>query len=414
MKNFIFGFFFAVIVLVGGAAVYIKMGGALPGAGQTAKAKTRYICPMHPTFISDNPKTPCPICGMDLVPIGTGSEDEIEPDPIPGHAHVILTPDRIQTMGVVTAEVKKMNFAQKLRAYARVAYDPTRVRQVRAKFEGYIEKLYVDYIGKPVQKGDPLFTIYSPELLATQNEFLLALRARDDARKTSSGGIDLVDAARRRLSLWDIGEKELAEIETKREPIRALTMYSPASGYVIAKTAYQGLMASPADSLYDIADFSVVWVLADIYEANLSQVRVGQRAVVTLPYLPGKSWSGSISWIDPTLDPVSRTARARIEISNPGNELKPEMYAEVEIASPANSVMAVPDDAVVSTGERDIVFVDKGNGVFEPREVTIGVRDGDFREIRSGLREREKVATGANFLLDSESKLKSALSAGSK
>jgi len=197
------------------------------------------ICPMHPTFISDNPKTPCPICGMDLVPVGTGAEDEIEPDPVPGHAHVILTPDRIQTMGVVTAEVKKMNFAQKLRAYAKVAYDPT-------------------------------------------------------------------------------------------------------------------------------------------------------------------------------LDPVSRTARARIEISNPGNELKPEMYAEVEIASPANSVMAVPDDAVVSTGERDIVFVDKGNGVFEPREVTIGVRDGDFREIRSGLREREKVATGANFLLDSESKLKSALSAGSK
>ncbi|MDR0843049.1 MAG: efflux RND transporter periplasmic adaptor subunit [Acidobacteriota bacterium] len=426
MKNFILGFLAPVILLAVGGAIYMKLGGGLhgigtgAGAGQTAKAKkVRYHCPMHPTFISDDPKTPCPICGMTLVPIGGESEYSAEPDPVPGYAHVVLTPERIQTMGVTTAEAKRMRFARQLRTYGRVAYDQTRVRQVRTKFEGYIEELYADYIGKLVKKGDPLFAIYSPELLATQNEFLLALRAREQTPATkggaaSAGRIDLVAAARQRLALWDIGEKEIDEIERTRRPVRALTIYSPVSGYVIAKTAYQGMQASPADSMYDIADFSVVWVLADIYEANLTRIHTGQRVVVTLPYQPGKSWSGHISWVDPTLDPESRTARARIEIANPGNELKPEMYAEVEIEDAGGSGVAVPGEAIVSTGERDLVFVDKGEGVFEPREVTVGVRVGDFREIRSGLSEGEKVVVGANFLLDSESRLQSSISGGGK
>jgi len=411
MKKFLLGFLTAALLLVGGAALYVKLGGRLPGAGggqSAAKAKVRYHCPMHPTFTSDNPKTPCPICGMDLVPIGEATEYDAEPDPVPGQSIVVLTPERIQTMGVTTAEAKRMDFTQSLRTYGRVAYDQTRVRQVRTKFDGYIEELYVDYIGKLVNKGDPLFAVYSPELLATQNEFLLALRAQGQP-SAQAGGIDLVAAARQRLSLWDIGEKEIAEIERTKKPIRALTIYSPVSGYVIAKAAYQGMKATPAESMYDIADFSVVWVLADVYEANLARVRNGQRATVTLPYQPGRAWAGRVSWIDPTLDPESRTARARIEIANPDGALKPEMYAEVEIADAGGGGIAVPEDAVISTGERDLVFLDRGEGVFEPREVTLGVSVGGWREVKAGLDAGDKVAVGANFLLDSESRLKSSV-----
>jgi Cu(I)/Ag(I) efflux system membrane fusion protein len=229
---------------------------------------------------------------------------------------------------------------------------------------------------------------------------------------SSLGGVDLVAAARQRLALWDIGEADFLELEKTRKPIRALTLFSPVSGYVIAKTALQGLKVMPADTLYDIADLSAVWILADIYESDLPSVRIGQPARITLAYRPGRIWHGRVAFINPTVDPATRTVKARLEFANPGNELKPDMYADVVLGGARARGIAVPESAIIATGERNILFVAKGDGVFEPREVTLGVRVRNFYEIKKGVAEGEKVVTGANFLLDSESKLKASISVG--
>jgi Cu(I)/Ag(I) efflux system membrane fusion protein len=312
-----------------------------------------------------------------------------------------------------------MELDQSFRTFGRVTYDETRIHHVHTKFEGYIEALYADYVGQFVKKGQPLFSIYSPELFATQNEYLLALRASEqmprlsgDAVFPGSGNVDLVAAARQRLALWDIGEQDIRELEKTRKPIRALTIFSPVSGYVTSKTAVQGLKVIPGDNLYDIVDLSTVWVLADVYEVNLPFVNVGLPASMTLAYRPGKTWRGRVTFINPTLDPATRTVKARLEFANPGNELKPDMYADVVIGGARAAGIAVPESAVIATGERNIVFVAKGNGLFEPREVILGARVRNLYEIKKGVAEGETVVTGANFLLDSESKLKASLSAG--
>jgi Cu(I)/Ag(I) efflux system membrane fusion protein len=271
-----------------------------------------------------------------------------------------------------------------------------------------------------VRKGQPLFSVYSPELYATQNEYLLALRAREQRQQSgdrpdspwAASTVDLVRAARERLALWNIGENEIRELERTRQPSRAVVIASPVTGYVTSKMAVHGLQVKPADNLYDIVDLSTVWVLADIYEVDLPLVKVGQPAAISMDYGPGKTWRGKIVFIDPTVDPATRTVKARIEIANPGGELKPDMYAHVDIGGSRATGIAVPDSAVIATGERNIVFVAKGAGVFEPREVVLGVQVRNMVEILQGVSEGEKVVTGANFLLDSESKLKAAISPG--
>ena len=328
-----------------------------------------------------------------------------------------IPPDRIQSMGITFAEARRMELDQSFHTFGKVTYDETRIHHVHTKFEGYIETLHVNYVGQFVKKGEPLFSIYSPELYATQNEYLLALRAREqmppldgDDAFPGVGNVDLVAAARQRLALWDIGDNDIRELERTRKPIRALTIFSPVSGYVMQKTALQGLKVMPADNLYDIVDLSTVWVLADIYEVNASFVRLGQPASISLAYQPGKTWRGRVTFINPTVDPATRTVKARLEFANPGNELKPDMYADVVIGGARGNGIAVPESAVIATGERNIVFVAKGNGVFEPREVTLGVRVRNLYEIKQGVSEGERVVTGANFLLDSESKLKASIS----
>jgi Cu(I)/Ag(I) efflux system membrane fusion protein len=435
MKNFILGFLLAVLLLTGAYFAYTRLSDSMAG-GTAEPAKTRYHCPMHPTFISDKPGD-CPICGMKLVPIETspspgshtGHESGVTgaasgqttaaESAVSGYAPVTVPQDRIQSMGITFAEARRMELNQSLRTFGRVTYDETRIHHVHTKFEGYIENLYADYVGQFVNKGQPLFSIYSPELFATQNEYLLALRAREqmpqlnrDDAFAAAGNVDLVAAARQRLALWDIGEQDIHELEKTRKPVRALTIFSPASGYVTSKTAVHGLKVMPGDNLYDIVDLSTVWVLADVYEVNLPFVNVGLPASMTLAYRPGKTWRGRVTFINPTLDPVTRTVKARLEFANPGNELKPDMYADVVIGGARATGIAVPESAVIATGERNIVFVARGNGVFEPREVILGTRVRNLYEIKKGVSEGETVVTGANFLLDSESKLKASLSAG--
>jgi Cu(I)/Ag(I) efflux system membrane fusion protein len=426
MKNFILGFLMAAVILTGGYFAHMHWSG--PTTAKTA-SKVMYHCPMHPTYISDKPGN-CPICGMKLTPIEDNKSDAHSGHPdgasgtkaerVEGYATVTIPPERIQRMGITLAEAKRTSLDQSFRTFGRVAYDETRIHHVHTRFEGYIEDLFANYTGQFVKQGEPLFSVYSPELYATENEYLLALRARDQQRKSGANqsgfgagtDIDLVAAARERLSLWNIGQKEIDELERTRKVSRTLTITSPVSGYVTGKTAVHGLKVTPADNLYDIVDLSTVWVQADIYEINLPAVKIGQPATINLDYRPGKTWRGKVVFIDPTVDPTTRTIKARLEFANPDGELKPEMYAHVAIGGSTATVIAVPETAVIATGERYIVFVAKGDGVFEPREVLLGSRVQNFYEIKKGVSEGEKVVTGANFLLDSESKLKAATSAG--
>jgi membrane fusion protein, copper/silver efflux system len=426
MKNFVLGFLAAAILIAGGYFAYMHRGKNAPGA-VVEPAKVRYHCPMHPNYISDKPGN-CPICGMKLVPI----EPEPKPEPaqqphaghesmVPGYASVMIPQDRIQSMGITLAEARRMELDQSFRTYGRIGYDETKVQHVHTKFDGYIEDLYANFVGRFVNKGEPLFSIYSPELFATQNEYLLALRAREqmpppaekDKALNAMDIVDLVAAAKQRLALWDISEGQILELERTRKPVRNLKFFSPVSGYIIQKTAQQGLRVTPADNLYDVVDLSTIWVQADIYEMNLPSVSLGQPATMSLAYKPGKTWRGRIAFINPTVDPATRTVKARLEFENPNDELKPDMYADVVIGGSRRTGIAVPDSAVIATGERYIAFISKGNGMFEPREVVLGIRVRGFYEIKKGISEGEQVVTGANFLLDSESKLKASISAGS-
>jgi membrane fusion protein, copper/silver efflux system len=435
MKNFLLGFLMAAVLLAGG--YYVRTHWIGKTNVKTAP-EVKYHCPMHPTYISDRPGD-CPICGMKLVPIEpssvSGSHADHPPENsgsvagpgssndsvVPGYVPVKISPDRIQTMGITLTEAARVSLDENFRTFGRVTFDETRVHHVHTRFEGYIEHMYVDYTGKYVKRGEPLFSLYSPELYATQNEYLLALRAREQRPRRESGSgikdiestVDLVASARERLALWNIGEDELNELERTRKPLRAVDIPSPVSGYVTAKSAVQGLKVTPADNLYDIVDLSTVWILADVYENSLPFIKVGQPATINLDYKPGKTWRGKVVFIDPTVDPSTRTIKARLEIANPNGELKPEMYASVILGGSRASGIAVPDSAVIATGERNIVFVSKKDGVFEPREVVLGVRVRNLYEIIQGVSEGEKVVTGANFLLDSESKLKAAISTGS-
>jgi RND family efflux transporter MFP subunit len=460
MRNFILGFILA--LALAGVGYWVVTTKPF-GPGQSAKSQTvqKYHCPMHPTYVSDKPGN-CPICGMKLVPFepansqsaanqSTGGKkilyylDPMNPanksdkpgkapdgmdlvpvyeetaetgtgSSVPGYSPVNLTTTRQQLMGITLVKAERLPLEQSIRTFGRVTYDETKLHHIHTKFEGYIERLYVNYVGQFVKAGQPVFSVYSPELYATQKEYLLALRSREqfgDLNDQKTGPkIDLVGAARERLALWDIGDKEIERLERTREPIRALTIDSPVTGFVMAKTAVEGLRVMPGDTLYDIVDLSTVWVEADVYEVNLPFVRVGQLAEMLLPYQPGKKFSGRISFINPTLDEKTRTVKARIEFANPQAILKPEMYGDVLIHGSRGFGVAVPDNAVISTGERNIVFVAKGNGVFEPREVTVGVKVRNLYEIKNGVSAGEQVVTGANFLLDSESKLKATLTAG--
>jgi Cu(I)/Ag(I) efflux system membrane fusion protein len=276
------------------------------------------------------------------------------------------------------------------------------VAQVRTKFEGFVEALYVNFTGAPVRRGDPLLAIYSPDLLATQNELLLAEGNRSDLGRT------LADAARARLRLWDMSTADIDRVVRTGKPIRDVTLRSPVSGVVMMKNALAGARVMPSDTLYEIADLSRVWVLADVYESELQNVRVGDAAQVNVG---GQTLAGRITFIGPVVAAQTRTANVRVELDNADGLLKPDMFADVILQhQQAGSAIAVPDNAVLNTGTRSIVFVARGNGTFEPRQVTTGAKVNGFYEIRSGVQAGERVVVDANFLVDSESRLKSALS----
>jgi Cu(I)/Ag(I) efflux system membrane fusion protein len=432
----------------------------------TTVAARKYQCPMHPEIIRDAPGD-CPICGMKLVPMeghspgtssnvapakaegaprkilfyrspmGTGEtsptprkdsmgmdfvpvySDEAEAAGSPGPdglATVILDARKQSLLGLKTVAVTRAPFETSIRTTGRVASDERRVHHVHTRYEGFVEHVTADFTGKYVTKGEVLALIYSPELYATQQEYLLALKASrtlgpSGVPSVSQGGHDLLDAARQRLLLWEITPADIAEIEKRGEPIHAMPVYAPISGYVTGRTAYHGMKVMPADTLFDILDLSSVWVLADVYEYELPRLSLGEKATMTLSYWPGRSWSGTVTYIYPSVDEKTRTVKVRAEVDNPKGELKPEMFADVTIHARPRTVLQVPDDAIMESGTRNIVFISEGEGKLVPREVSVGDHGSGVVEIRGGLKEGDVVVLGANFLVDSESRLKAAISA---
>jgi multidrug efflux pump subunit AcrA (membrane-fusion protein) len=372
--------------------------------------------PMTPGFKSDKPGK-SPFMDMALVPVyddgaAAGAEGS---KGVEGYSSIQLGSDRQQLIGVQIGKVEKRKMSKTIRTVGHIAVDETALHHIHAKFEGYVEQLFVDYTGKVVRKGQPLVSIYSPDLLATEQEYLLAYRAWRQFSVSPNpdlvrNGKDLYDSARQRLLLWDIRPSDIERLEKTGAVLKALTLYSPIDGTVMAKNAVAGNRVMPGDSLFEIAGLERVWALADVYEYELPFVHVGQAAVVTLSYLPGRQWRGRVAFISPTVDEKTRTVKVRVELDNQDMTLKPDMFTEVQIEQSGGNVVAVPLDAVLSTGSRTIVFLPREGGRFEPREVKLGNRVDGYYQVVSGLAEGDRVVTQANFLIDSESRLKAALS----
>jgi Cu(I)/Ag(I) efflux system membrane fusion protein len=349
--------------------------------------------------------------GMDYIPVyadeGSGA--------VPGT--VTISPERIQMLGVRTEAATLRPMAHTVRAVGTVAADERRIGVVNPKFEGWIEQLHVSTTGQTVRRGEALLEVYSPDLVLAQREYLVARSAAADMAHADAmardNGNAIAAAALSRLKNWDISADQIARLQRTGVTTRTLTLSAPIAGIVMEKPALQGLHFGAGDMLYRIVDLSTVWLLADVFEQDLAQIRPGQRATITVQAYPGRVFEGRVAFVYPTLNAQTRTAKVRIEVPNPDLLLKTDMYATVEIAAPVESatVLAVPDSAVLDTGTRQTVLVDRGEGRFEPRAVKLGARADGYVAVLDGLREGEKVVTGANFLIDAESNLRAALQA---
>jgi Cu(I)/Ag(I) efflux system membrane fusion protein len=281
-----------------------------------------------------------------------------------------------------------------------VSVDETQVRRISMKVPGYVEQIFVDFVGKPVRKGQPLFSLYSPDVLGAENELLAARRGQQPT---------LAASARRRLELWDVPESELERLEREGIAAKNVIFVSPATGVVTKKDIVEGARLEAGSMPYEVVDLSTLWVLADVYETELRFVTAGMLATLSLNAFPGRKYTGKVLFVDPLLDPRSRTARVRLAFPNKSGELKPEMFGEVVIERPAREVLRVPSDALISSGTDEVVFVARDDGRFEPRRVKVGERARDYTEVLEGLTDGEAVVTRANFLVDSESRLRASL-----
>ncbi len=325
---------------------------------------------------------------------------------------ITIPPERLQTIGVKYGQVTRRPLEKTIRTVGRVAMDERRLAKVTIKFHGWIEELFVSALGDHVKKGHRLFTIYSPDLVATQEEYLLALQGRKQLGESefpelARSSQELLDATRHRLHLWDISEEHIHDLERTKQVRKTLPIHSPITGTVIRKEVVQGAHVEPGQELYTIVDLSRVWILADIYEYELSFVKVGQKASVTLSYDPHTVLSGQVGFIYPTLDPKTRTAKVRFELDNGDEKLKPDMYANVELRVNLGSRLVIPQEAIIESGQKQVVFLHLGGGKLEPRLIRTGVKTGEWSEVLTGLKEGEHIVTSANFLIDSESRLKS-------
>lgn len=367
------------------------------GHGHDGDDVSHYTCSMHPSVRRDAPGT-CPMCGMALSPV-TFEEQE--------SGVVRIDEARGREIGIRTGKVERAPMQRTLRAVGRVAYDETRLRDVTLKLGGWITKLHVTQTGQPVKQGQLLFTLYSPELFAAQQEYLLA-RARSGDLAAGGRGDALAKAAEKKLELWGLTAAQIAKVAEKGEPLENVPFFAPAGGYVIEKNVVEGAAVMAGERLFRIAALDKVWVEAELFEADLPSVKAGQPATVELSYLPGSVFDGKVAYVYPYLDPAARTGKVRVELPNAGRELKPDMFATVSFAVDLGTRLQIPIDAVVYTGPRRLVFVDLAEGRLRPQEVTLGARTDDKVEVLSGLTEGQTVVTSGNFLVAAESRIRSA------
>lgn len=381
------------------------------GPGPTAPRR-RYYCPMHPEVESDDPNAVCPKCGgMKLLPRPTPSAADASPGAGAADlAPVYLSPERVQLIGMKTALVAEETLSPTLRTVGEVEADEGAVALVTSRFSGWVEALLVSRSGERVHKGQVLARIYSPELATPQLNYLNAVKwARDQAAQAGAAASAVEGDARSRLLLLGVGEPDIVELERRSKPLDAVSVRAPRDGYVGKRTAQEGLYVTPGEELFEIADLSGVWVLADVYESEIEGLRVGQKASLAFPALPGRTFSGRVSFVYPAVNPESRTLAVRLEVEDPHPGLRPGMLAEVTLELGAVEGLVVPAEALVDTGERQYLFVARPGGRFEPRLVAVGARTGDRVQIRSGVSPGERVVTTGNFLVDSESHLRAAL-----
>jgi Cu(I)/Ag(I) efflux system membrane fusion protein len=377
-----------------------------PRAGKKIKY---WAAPMDPAYIRNEPgKSPM---GMDLVPVYEEDGEEKE-----SASTIRIDPGTIQNMGVRLGRVERKPLVKQIRTVGSITYDESRIYTVNTKFSGWIEKLYINFVGEDVKKGQPLFDIYSPELVSAQEEYLLALQHYAQLKDSpysniSQGAQRLLEASRTRLRYWDLSEAQIRQIEQTGAVKKTVTIYSPSGGVVIKKSAFQGHYVKPGEHQYEIADLSTVWVDVEVYEYELPWIRKGMAAKMELSYLPGKNFTGKVLYIYPFLTEKTRTAKLRMEFPNPGYELKPGMYANIYLASAiAKNSLVIPQEAVIDSGVRKVVFVALGKGKFEPRDVKIGVEGNDNEfQVLDGLKENEQIVLSAQFMLDSESRLREAI-----
>jgi RND family efflux transporter MFP subunit len=387
----------------GGHAAHAQADGAAPAAESSGRRILYYRNPMGLPDTSPVPKKDS--MGMDYIPVYEG-EDE------PGSG-IRVSNEKIQKLGVRVAPVQIRRIDATVRASGRVEVDERRLATITPRFEGYVERLHVNATGQAVARGEPLFDAFSPDLLAAQREYAIAAQGlahlKGSDEQTRAGMQRLAQAALERLRNWDVDAQELARLAGGGEPRRVLTFRAPVAGVVLERRATLGMRFMPGEVLYQIADLSSVWLIADVFEQDIGRVRVGQPAVVRLDAWPGETFEGRVGYVYPTLRAETRSAQVRIELPNRGGRIKPAMYAQVELPAAGREVLAVPNDAVIDSGTRRVVLVDLGEGRFEPREVVLGARGDAFVEVRDGLKAGESVVVAANFLLDSESNLRAAL-----
>ncbi|NLV31501.1 MAG: efflux RND transporter periplasmic adaptor subunit [Acidobacteria bacterium] len=379
-----------------------------PALGAESQGTRLWTCGMHPQVIQDEPGT-CPICGMDLVPVHEEGAKET--------TGIHVDPGFLQNFAVRTAPVRKGSIPVVIRTIGTLDYNQKNIVSVSTKTEGWIEKAYVNYIGQPVKRGDVLFDIYSPRLVTTQQEYLAALAyveelSRGGDENAVARAQSLLEATSGRLRFWDITGEQVEELRIRKKPARTLKIFSPVSGVVIEKMgdSLEGMKLSPGMNVFKIARLSDLWARIEVYEHQIRYLRLGRTVSLTLDAFPGRRYTGKIIQLDPTLDQKTRTLAAYVEIPNPDRELRPAMYADVEIRVPAvPGALKVPSEAIVRTGERNVVIVEKEKGFFEPREVELGAEGEGFSQVTAGLHEGETVVVSSQFLIDSESNLKEAI-----
>jgi len=402
-----------------------------------------YTCTMHPSVHSKDPGK-CPICSMDLVPVMNKEGGEATPQPqgeeikggekkapggqmqgmpgMPGMkegqmkggekpSEFVVPVERQQQIGVRYAKVERKPLRHTIRAVGLIVPDKTRNWQFVSRVDGYVQKLQVTGPGEVVDKNAPLMSIYSPDLFSSEREFVELLRMRDEAKSKDARETPrrLIESAKRRLQLWNVTEQQIAELAKTRKASDTLTLFSPFRGIVQSVPVEQGKNVKIGDMLVEVADLSVVWVWAEFYENELSMLKVGQKFTITAKSYPGEKFEGTLSVINPFLDEMKRTAKVRIDIPNPDFKLQPGMYVNAELEMDMGEALTIPVSAVMPTGTRSVVFVDKGQGKLEPRVVQLGTKYADIYEVKTGLQENERVVASANFLIDAESKVQGAL-----